>query len=192
MEILLVKIPGVRFDKAQAEDIRKLLTEDLDAAAVTIDVHAAVPSAETYVYFRPADAVPDQLLAALRERLARHYPAAQATALHAVQDIAGASHGKQSQWHYIVETDVLPEADADLNDWYNQEHLPGLASVPGTVRAQRFMNAQGSPRYHACYDLETLETFESPAWMAVRATDWSSRVRPHFRNTKRTMFKKIA
>ena len=29
----------------------------------------------------------------------------------------------------------------------------------------------------------------SPEWLAVRATDWSSRVRPAFRNTRRTMFR---
>ena len=28
-------------------------------------------------------------------------------------------------------------------------------------------------------------------WLAVRASDWSGRVRPSFRNTRRTMFKRI-
>jgi hypothetical protein len=31
--------------------------------------------------------------------------------------------------------DVLPGSEADFDPWYEQEHLPGLASVPGTVRA---------------------------------------------------------
>lgn len=70
---------------------------------------------------------------------------------------------------------MLPEAEQDLNAWYDQEHLPGLASVPGTVRAMRFECRDESPRYLACYDLHTRETFGSPPWLAVRATDWSSR-----------------
>jgi hypothetical protein len=90
----------------------------------------------------------------------------------------------------VVETDVRPEAEGDFNAWYQTEHMPGLAAVPGTVQAWRYTDGSGSPRYYAAYDLETLETFGSEPWVAVRATAWSSRVRPNFFNTKRTMFKK--
>ena len=62
----------------------------------------------------------------------------------------------------------------------------GLAACPGTVRARRFRNPEGSPRYHSCYDLTRTETLGSPPWLAVRHTTWSDRVRPHFRNVKRT------
>ncbi|WP_232301032.1 DUF4286 family protein [Caldimonas taiwanensis] len=116
---------------------------------------------------------------------------AESTRLRVTLRLDGASKGQVAAWRYVVETDVLSEAEADLNAWYDHEHLPGLAAVPGTVRAQRLLNEQGHPRYHACYDLVTLETFGSPAWLAVRATAWSSRVRPSFRNTRRTMFRRI-
>jgi len=89
-----------------------------------------------------------------------------------------------------VETDVLPEHEADFNAWYDQEHLAGLAAVPGTVSAARLLDPQGHPRYHACYELATRETFGSPAWLAVRGTAWSSRIRPSFRNTTRTLFER--
>lgn len=104
------------------------------------------------------------------------------------QEIAGASHGLLASFHYVVETDVLAEFEEDLNAWYAQEHLPGLAAVKGTVRAARYVVASGAPRYYACYDLESVDALGSPAWLAVRATAWSSRVRPAFRNTRRTMF----
>jgi hypothetical protein len=81
-----------------------------------------------------------------------------------------------------------PEVETDFNRWYDREHLPGLASVPGTVRAWRFRNVAGSPRYHACYDIVSPFTVGSPPWIAVRNTAWSQRVRPAFRNTTRTMF----
>jgi len=32
---------------------------------------------------------------------------------------------------------------------------------------------------------------ERPEWLAVRHTEWSSRVRPHFRNTVRIMFRTV-
>ena len=109
--------------------------------------------------------------------------------LECIQEVEGASPGDMPRFHYVVETDVLPEAEQDLNAWYGEEHLPGLAAVPGVVRAARYVDAHGSPRYYACYDLARLEAFGSPPWLAVRATPWSSRVRPSFRNTSRTMFR---
>src|SRR5690606_3547518 len=63
--------------------------------------------------------------------------------------IEGASSQAVPSWHYVVETDIRPEAESDFNDWYTHEHLPGLAAVPGTVRAMRLRNTEGSPRYHA-------------------------------------------
>jgi hypothetical protein len=104
-------------------------------------------------------------------------------------EIDGASVHLPATHHYVVETDVQPQAEAELNAWYDREHLPGLAAVPGTVRAARYRNIDGGPRYHACYELATHDTFGSAPWLAVRATDWSSRVRPAFVNTRRTLFR---
>ena len=109
--------------------------------------------------------------------------------LTGLQSIDGASAGARPAFHYIVETDVAPEHEAELNAWYEQEHLPGLARVPGTIRAARYRRASGSPRYLACYDLVSPATPERPEWLAVRHTAWSSRVRPLFQNTRRTMFR---
>jgi len=107
-------------------------------------------------------------------------------------EVAGASADAAAPYHYVVETDVEPAHEADFNAWYDREHMPGLASVPGNVRARRYRNTTGAPRYHACYDLVAPEILGSPPWLAVRATPWSDRVRPMFRNTKRTMFVRVA
>lgn len=182
--VLLVSL-GERFDAARAADMAARLTDGL--AGLRVRAFAAIEEDDTYVYVDgDTGGLPE-----VQARLAELFPGAQARVLHLTLDLAGASAGADAPWHYIVETDVLPEAEADLNAWYDQEHLPGLASVPGTVRAQRFECRDAGPRYLACYDLQTRETFGSPPWLAVRATDWSSRVRPSFRNTRRTMFQKI-
>lgn len=104
-------------------------------------------------------------------------------------ELAGASKGAEPAWHYVVEMD--PEAGwrEELLRWYDTEHMPGLASVPGTVHAARLLNHDHGPLSLACYDLISAETLGSPPWLAVRGTEWSSRVRPHFTNTRRTMFK---
>jgi hypothetical protein len=103
----------------------------------------------------------------------------------------GATRGSAPLFHYVVETDVEPEHEEDLNDWYNNEHLPGLAAVPGCIAATRYRNMLHSPRYIAAYDLISPDVLERPEWLAVRNTPWSARVRPHLFNTKRTLFRHL-
>ncbi|ARP84602.1 hypothetical protein CAL12_17520 [Bordetella genomosp. 8] len=189
--MLLLKLAGRRLTGAQLAALAGELGAGAADGPLAVQGYAGVDTEETYVYCR-LSAQGRGPGAALLARARRAFPDAAAQWLRRVSDIPGASAGKAAPWHYIVETDVLPEADQDLNDWYDKEHLPGLAGVPGTVRAERFACDEGSPRYHACYDLETRETFGSPPWLAVRASAWSDRVRPSFRNTKRTMFRAIA
>ncbi len=107
--------------------------------------------------------------------------------------LAGEAHGRDTRWHYVVATDVLSEHEEDFNTWYDTEHLPGLAAVSGVVRATRSRVVEGTgPLYHAAYDLAERDAFNGPAWLVVRGTPWSSRVRPNFRNTRRTMYRRLA
>jgi len=105
-----------------------------------------------------------------------------------MQSLPGASRGEQPAFHYVVETTPAAGWEVELQSWYAAEHLPGLANVPGCVQAQRFWSHDDGPRSFACYDLTTKQALESPAWLAVRHTPWSDRVRAHFTNTVRTMF----
>jgi hypothetical protein len=78
---------------------------------------------------------------------------------------------------------VAPEAEADFNAWYDEEHLPALARVPGTLAARRYRSAEaggGSHRYVALYHLESPAVAQSAAWKAAVDTPWSAKVRPHF------------
>jgi hypothetical protein len=185
--IFLTKL-NRRLDASEAARLKASLPQ------AEVDVCVALELDETYVYCRtPHAGMEDSdAAAAIDATIRAQYPGAETAELAALQDIPGASSTQVAHWHYVVETDGLPEALDDLNAWYNEEHLPGLAGVPGTVHAWRYQRPDGqSPRYHACYDLATVETFGSPPWIAVRSSDWSSRVRPSFRNTKRTMFAKL-
>ncbi len=154
-------------------------------------VHQPVEPGPCYGYLLPAPerrSVDEAAFRRLRESLARHLPSAQATRLLAMMEIEGASAGLAPTHHYVVETDVVAAAEGDLNAWYDEEHLPGLAAVPGTVRAARYRNLDDGPRYHACYELASRHTLGSPAWLEVRGTAWSAKVRPMFVNARRIMF----
>jgi hypothetical protein len=95
-------------------------------------------------------------------------------------------------FHYVVETNVAEGWFDETVRWYDTEHMPALAAVPGCQRARRYLNLDGGPRSVAAYELASLAVLTSAPWLAVRATDWASRVRPHFRDTSRTRFRTAA
>lgn len=109
-----------------------------------------------------------------------------------MHDVPGVSAGCAARFHYVVE--MTPEAswEVELQRWYDTEHLPGLAGVPGCVHAWRFWNYDEGPQSVACYDLLDAQALESPAWLAVRHTAWSARMRPRFTHTVRTLFTLLA
>lgn len=167
------------------------------AASVARDFRST-PAGLVYRFVEPSPAATDPGTALAPDALAAWL------LLEPVQVLDGHSAGRAARWRYIVETDIEPDAQADFNAWYQREHLPGLASVPGVARAARFRihlpatagsgpgpRAIPSPAWLAAYDLVDPAAFNSPPWLAVRATDWSSRVRPSFRNTRRTMFERL-
>jgi hypothetical protein len=107
-------------------------------------------------------------------------------------DVQGASTGQPAPFHYVVEAGVDTEHESEFNAWYDAEHLPGLAAVAGCVRARRLRILEmldGRSIYLACYDIVSPGALTSEAWLAVRRTPWSDRVRPTFRDTKRTVFR---
>ena len=130
------------------------------------------------------------------DAMARQLPAFAVSApaidrLESVFTATGASAGASAGFRYIVETDAADGWEEEIFRWYDTEHMPGLAAVPGCVRAQRLVNRDGGPRSHACYDLTDPNILQTAAWLAVRRTAWSDRVRPQFRNTRRTMFRSL-
>ncbi len=82
---------------------------------------------------------------------------------------------------------VAPEAEADFNRWYDEEHIPALAAVPGTLAARRYVSDEvgGSHKYVALYHLAAHEVCASAAWMKAVDTPWTARIRPHMRDRVR-------
>jgi hypothetical protein len=88
---------------------------------------------------------------------------------------------------------VLPEHESEFNEWYNTEHIPALAAVPGTLLARRYRSAEpGGQRYVALYHLASPEVPDSAAWKAAASTPWTERLRPHFRDHLRIVARRYA
>jgi len=77
---------------------------------------------------------------------------------------------------FLVCGDVPAEHEAEFNKWYDSEHMPLLAAVPGVLRARRFLAVEGKPRYIALYELADANVADSAAWNAALATPWAKRV----------------
>jgi len=88
---------------------------------------------------------------------------------------------------------VAAEHEAEFNEWYNTEHIPALAAVPGTLCARRYRSTEpGVQRYVALYHLASPEVPDSPAWKAAANTPWTERMRPHFRDHLRIVARRYA
>ena len=76
---------------------------------------------------------------------------------------------------------IAPELEAEFNEWYDKEHIPALAAVPGVLTARRFRGT-GNRKYVALYHLATPAVQESAEWKQARQSEWTSRLQPHFRD----------
>ena len=72
-----------------------------------------------------------------------------------------------------------PTLEEEFNAWYDTEHIPERAAVPGIRSALRFVCLDGHPRYLAMYDLDHFGVLESEAYLRVaydRSSPWTKRV----------------
>jgi len=85
---------------------------------------------------------------------------------------------------------VVPEHEAEFSEWYNTEHIPMLAAVPGVIMARRFRATGANRRYVALYHLESPEVQATQAWKNAANTPWTEKMRPHFRDHLRLVCRK--
>ncbi len=192
IEVVLLKLSGPIPDGLHA--VLTKLARDNNLSGV--HANEEIEGKELYIYLELSQPQPVQSNVAQRIVMATQalLPGRVLTAARLVRafDMSGASKGEPAPFHYTVENDPAPGSEEEMMRWYDTEHMPGLAAVIGTVRAQRFFNLDSGPRSLASYDLVSPNTLGSAPWLAVRHTEWSSLVRPNFRNTKRTMFRHLA
>lgn len=81
-----------------------------------------------------------------------------------------------------------PAQEEEFNDWYDLEHIPQMAGVPGILTATRWVCVQGWPKYLALYDLEHIDVLSSDAYRHATGrnfTPWSRRILGRMRGWRR-------
>jgi hypothetical protein len=89
---------------------------------------------------------------------------------------------------FVVAMDIAELAEDEFNDWYDTEHIPLLAAVPGMIRARRFRTLHGAPRYAAIYHLADPHAYASAPWRQADQTPWIKRMRRFQSNRQYLMF----
>jgi hypothetical protein len=87
---------------------------------------------------------------------------------------------------------VAPEHEHEFNAWYNAEHVPAFAAVPGTLCARRYRGSGAAQHYVALYHLASPDVPDSAAWKEAANTPWTERMRPHFRDHLRIVDRRYA
>jgi hypothetical protein len=86
--------------------------------------------------------------------------------------------------------ECLPEAEAEFDRWYREQHLAERVAVPGFLRGRRYQAVRGAPKYFALYETESADVLRSPAYLERlnNPTEWTLRVMPTVRNFTRGVY----
>jgi hypothetical protein len=78
----------------------------------------------------------------------------------------------------LVAMTPAPQHETEFNAWYDTEHVPALARVPGVLSARRFRGS-GQPKYVALYHLASPDVVSGADWKrASEGTPMPAHIRP--------------
>lgn len=87
----------------------------------------------------------------------------------------------------LLSFDIEVGAIEEHDRWHTHEHLPERLSIPGFRRGTRWIANGDGPRYMVVYEVESLATLASDAYLARlnNPTPWTARMMPHYRGMNR-------
>ena len=83
--------------------------------------------------------------------------------------------------------DIAADAIEDHDDWHTHEHFPERLSIPGFLRASRWVATAGSPRYLVIYEVAAVGVLSGAPYLERlnHPTPWTARMMPNFRGMVR-------
>ena len=89
---------------------------------------------------------------------------------------------------HVAGLDIESRYEAEFNDWYESDYLPGLLGIPGWLAVRRYECLEGEPTFVDVFDLgvEALEAEVVPA--PFRDPAFSRRIRDYHARTWRRIF----
>jgi hypothetical protein len=89
----------------------------------------------------------------------------------------------------VIATDVEAAHEAEINDWYDHEHLEERVAIGGFLCARRYRAIAAERKYLAVYETTGIDVFDGPEYRQKLAnqTDRSKRALAQFRRTHRAV-----
>jgi hypothetical protein len=87
----------------------------------------------------------------------------------------------------VLYYDIAPDAIEDHDDWHTHEHFPERLSIPGFLRASRWVATAGGPRYLVIYEVANVGVLSGAPYLERLndPTPWTARMMPNFRGMVR-------
>jgi hypothetical protein len=98
---------------------------------------------------------------------------------------------KDAEFVLTVRLNAQPEHEKDFNAWYNEDHIPALAGVPGVYCARRYLAVEGDPRFLAVYEMRDSGIPKTPEWDKARNYGRTAQIRPHLQDLQAVVGRRI-
>jgi hypothetical protein len=87
----------------------------------------------------------------------------------------------------VLYYDIAPGFTDDHDDWHTHEHFPERLSIPGFLRATRWINTAGNPRYLVLYEVSDVPVLSGAPYLERlnNPTPWTTRMMVNFRGMTR-------
>ena len=94
----------------------------------------------------------------------------------------------------VLYYDIAADAIDDHDDWHTHEHFPERLSIPGFLRASRWVAVDGSPRYLVIYEVSDLPVLSGAPYLdrLNNPTPWTARMMVNFRGMARGFCRIVA
>jgi hypothetical protein len=100
---------------------------------------------------------------------------------------------ERAKYLYITIKDVDPEIEEEYAKWMNEEHMPDLLTVPGIIRALRYVShGGGSPKHMAVYEMASPDIPKGEAWSHAAHTERSKYMKAHWQGKAQNIFELVA
>ena len=90
--------------------------------------------------------------------------------------------------------DIAVDAIEDHDDWHTHEHFPERLSIPGFLRATRWVAVDGYPRYLVLYEVSDVPVLSGAPYLERlnNPTPWTARMMVNFRGMARGFCRIVA
>jgi len=103
----------------------------------------------------------------------------------------GTEPAQPAEFVLSVRLNTPVEQEKEFNDWYNIDHVPALVGVPGVYCARRYLSIDSDPKYLAVYEMNDAGIPKTPAWDKARNSEWTGRMRPHLKDLRAVVGRRI-